>query len=138
MVEKTDASHWWPALFEPLRAAGQRVADWFAPRSEAATDKAGYEITIELPGVQPDDIELSMHDGALIVRGEKRAERRAEGRTYFFSEREYGAFQRSFRLPADADPNAVEASHADGVLTVSIPRRADSIAQGKRIAVKRG
>ena len=79
-----------------------RIADWFAPRAEATASNAHYEITMELPGVAQDDIEVSLHDGVLTVKGEKRSERKEEGEGYFFSEREYGRFQRTFRLPADA------------------------------------
>ena len=79
------------------------MADWFAPPSEASTLDDFYEINVELPGVKPDDVEVTLQNGSLTVHGEKHSEREEEGRSYFFSERTYGAFQRTFRLPSDAD-----------------------------------
>ena len=71
-----------------------------------------------------------------MVRGEKRFERSETGRTYFFSEREYGAFQRSFRLPPDADGEKTDAEFKDGVLCLRIAKRAASQAVGKKIEVR--
>ena len=103
MVEKSHTAGWWPDLYQPLRNIGQRVADWFAPRSDASALEDYYEINVELPGVKTEDVDVSVDDNSLTVRGEKRYEREEAGRTYFFSEREYGSFQRTFRLPPDAD-----------------------------------
>ena len=135
MVEKTHTAGFWPSVLDPLRQMGERVADWFAPRSEAAVEDAAYEITVELPGVKAEDIDVSAHDGALTVKGEKRFERTREGKSYFFSEREYGAFQRSFRLPPDADETAISADFADGVLTLRIPKRAPTPPEAKKIRI---
>lgn len=137
MVEKTHTAGFWPSLLDPLRHAGERVADWFAPRSEAAVDKEAYEITVELPGVKPEDIDVSAHDGALTIKGEKRFQRTETGKSYYFSEREYGAFQRTFRLPPDADEERIAADFADGVLTLRVPKQAPSSPKAKRIEVAR-
>ena len=142
MVEKshTAAGHtagWWPSLYEPLRGLGQRVADFFAPSAEAAATEECYEIDMELPGVKPEDVDVSVHDNAITVRGEKRSQRQEKGRTYFFSEREYGAFQRSFRLPADADATNVTADFSDGVLSISIPKAGPPPNQARKVEVRR-
>ena len=97
-----------PGFYEPFRHLGERIADWFAPRAEAKASNAHYEITMELPGVTQEDIDVSLHEGVLTVKGEKRSERKEEGEGYFFSEREYGRFQRTFRLPADARANSTQ------------------------------
>ncbi len=138
MVEKSMTSGWWPNLMEPFRHLGERVADWFAPRSEALAAEDAYEIRIELPGVKAEDVDVQIHDGTVSVQGEKRAARKEEGKSFFFSEVEYGSFQRSFRVPADADQESVDASFADGVLTIRVPRRVEANATAKKIAVKRG
>ncbi len=138
MVEKSHTSGWWPNLYEPLRQVGERVADWFAPRSEAKASAGTYEISVELPGVKQDDIEIALHEGVLTVKGEKRSERKEEGEGYFFSEREYGRFQRSFRLPPDADSDKTSAAFSDGVLTISVPKRGEEKAGAKKIRVKAG
>jgi HSP20 family protein len=122
MVERSHTSHWWPNVYEPLKRAGQQIADWFAPKSDAAVSRENYRISLELPGVDVSDINLSVHGDALVVKGEKRVEHREEGDSYFFSEREYGAFQRSFRLPADADTGRIRAGFKNGVLVVTIPK----------------
>jgi HSP20 family protein len=114
---------------------GSKIADWFAPISEASSDKEAYKIVLELPGVKTDDIDISLHDNTLIVKGEKHSEREEKGGSYYFSERQYGAFQRSFRLPPDALDDSVEANFNDGVLTVLIGRKAADKVGAKKIAI---
>jgi HSP20 family protein len=135
MVEKTDTPAWWPGFYEPFRHLGERIADWFAPRSEAKASNAHYEITMELPGVAQGDIDVALHDGVLTVKGEKRSERKEEGEGYFFSEREYGRFQRTFRLPADARGDDVAADFSNGVLKITVPKLAEEKEQVKKIKV---
>jgi HSP20 family protein len=117
---------------------GQRVSEWFAPASEASTTGDAYTITIELPGVADGDIDVSVHDGTLTVKGEKKTSREETGETWYFSERQYGAFTRSFRLPPDADEDAVAADLKDGVLTVRLPKKVETEKRAKSVAVKRG
>ena len=138
MVEQSHTAGWWPHLYQPLRAASQKVADWFAPRSDASTMEDCYEINVELPGVKPDDVDVSVHENSLTIRGEKRYEREEKGRSYFFSEREFGSFQRSFRLPPDADADRIDATFGDGILCLKIAKRSAASAAGKRIEVRKG
>jgi HSP20 family protein len=142
MVEKshTAASHeasWWPNLYEPLRAAGRRIADFFAPDADAAATKNAYEIAVELPGVPHENVDVSLHDGLLTVSGEKTEERSEEGKTYFFSERRYGKFQRSFRLPEDVEAGDITADFKDGVLVVRIPKRSPAAKKATKIEVRK-
>jgi HSP20 family protein len=122
MVERSQTAGWLPSLYEPIKKAGQKIADWFAPRSDASVSQDAYEITMELPGVDADDIDVAVQDGMLVVTGEKRSEHEETGRSYFFSEREYGAFQRAFRIPADAQQEAIDADFKNGVLVICIPK----------------
>lgn len=138
MVEKIHTAGWWPQVYHPLRNIGQKIADWFAPPSDAASTEDAYEINIELPGVAADDIDIAVDDGQLTIRGEKRVQREEKGRTYYFSEREYGAFQRSFRLPADADGDSVAADFVNGVLMVRIPKAKPRKEQPKKIRIRTG
>jgi HSP20 family protein len=135
MVEKTNTPAWWPGFYEPFRHLGDRIADWFAPRAEAKESIAQYEITMELPGVAEKNIDVSLHDGVLTVKGEKNSERKEEGEGYFFSEREYGRFQRTFRLPADAKGDGVGADFSNGVLTITVPKMAEEKQEAKKIKV---
>ena len=139
MVEKSHTAGqnlWWPNLMDPLRHAGERIADFFAPSTDASATEQTYEIDIELPGVPSENIDVSMHDRTLTVRGDKHSERTEEGRTFFFTERSYGAFQRSFRLPEDADPAKIVAESKDGVLKLRIAKTATADEKAQRIEVR--
>ncbi len=136
MVEKSHTAGWWPQLHQPLRNIGEKIADWFAPRADAAATQEHYEVNMELPGVAAEDIEVSMHDDTLMIKGEKRFQREETGRSYYFSEREYGAFQRSFRLPADADAEKVSADFKNGVLTVTVPKAGARSEKARRVEIR--
>ncbi|MBC7164407.1 MAG: Hsp20/alpha crystallin family protein [Roseovarius sp.] len=138
MVEKSHVAGFWPQLYEPLRNFGARVTDWLAPASDASGDETAYRITMELPGVEESDIDISVHDGVVTIKGEKSAAREEEGETWFFSERQYGSFSRSFRLPADADGDKVEAHLKDGILRMTIPKRSGESAAGRKVEIRRG
>jgi len=79
-------------------------------------------ITAELPGVTEQDIDVSLDDDMLTIRGEKRFERTDEKETFHFVECSYGTFQRSLRLPFAVNPDQVQASFENGVLTVTLPK----------------
>jgi HSP20 family protein len=98
------------------------------------TDKT-IEITAELPGLKEDDVEVSLVDNVLTVRGEKQAEQERDEQNYHVTERVYGSFYRAIELPAGIDPSRIEASTANGVLKITIPKPARSETQ--KIAVKR-
>jgi HSP20 family protein len=138
MVEKSHTAGWFPNIYEPFRQMGQRVADWFAPRSDASAMENFYEVNLELPGVKSEDVDVSVHGNSLTVRGLKNFEREETGRTYFFSEREFGSFERTFRLPADADSENIDASFADGILCVKIAKKSARKTEAKKIAVRNG
>lgn len=136
MVEKSHTAGWLPNIYDPLRSFGQRVADWFAPRSDASAMEDSYEINVELPGVKADDVDVAVDGNTLTVRGEKRSEKQESGRTFFFSEREYGSFQRTFRLPPDADVEMIEASFADGLLQLKVAKVKSTKPEERKIAIK--
>lgn len=123
MVEKASTGSFWPSLYEPFRMMGTRLADWLSPAAEASQSDNAYHITVELPGVVEDDIDLTVEDGVVQIRGEKKSEREEKGETWYFSERQFGSFSRSFRLPPDADGGGVKAEMKDGVLTVTVPKK---------------
>ena len=138
MVEKshTAGSEWWPNLYEPLRNIGEKVADWFAPRSDASALQDYYEINVELPGVKAADLDISMQDNSLVIRGEKRSERQETGQSFYFSERDYGAFQRAFRLPPDADSDKIDAQFDDGVLCLKIAKQGQAKPAARKIEIR--
>lgn len=136
MVERSHTAGWWPSFSEPMKRASEKIADWFAPRSDALMADASYQINMELPCVAVDDIDISVQDGTILVHGEKRFENEAQGENFFFSEREYGAFQRSFRLPADAKPSEIAADFRHGVLTITIPKMTAQAADTRKVAIR--
>ena len=135
MVEKTPASTFWPSFYEPFRNFGTRLSDWLAPASEASSDEKAYRIAIELPGVEEKDIDVTVDEGMVTVKGEKKEEREEKGDTWYFSERQYGSFSRSFRLPADADQGKVSADLKDGVLTLTVARTAPELAKTRKVPI---
>ena len=106
-------------------AAPARPAErLMAPPIDVVESEEHYKVSIELPGVTKDDISIEVHEEVLSVRGEKRSqEEDSKGR---YLERSFGSFNRSFRLPADADADHVNAAFADGVLTIEIGKRAEA------------
>lgn len=106
------------------------------PRVDLAESENDVTVNIELPGVDPKDVELNVSGNILIVRGEKKHEREEKKRNYHYMERSFGSFQRTVQLPSSVDPDKVEATHRNGVLTVTVEKRPD--ARPKRIAVKEG
>ncbi len=137
MVEKTHTSGFWPSLYDPFRHMGERVSDWLAPASEAAADEDAYRIAVELPGVAEKDVDLSVEDGVVTLKGEKRTEREEKGETWFFSERQYGSFSRSFRLPPDAATDKIDAQLTDGVLNIIIPKTALAQSESSKVQIRK-
>jgi HSP20 family protein len=137
MVEKSHTAGWWPSLYEPLRQVGEKVADWFAPRSDASASRDAYRINVELPGVKEEDIEVGVEGNTVTVKGEKKSEREESGDSYFFSEREFGAFFRSFRLPPDADLDRIEAHFSNGILSLQIAKLSKQGPGERKIKINR-
>ncbi len=87
-----------------------------------------------LPGIKPDEVEVSVSDGVLTVKGETKAEEKSEGENYYRREIRYGAFARSIQLPAEVVDEKADAEFKDGVLTVTLPKVEE--AHPKTIKVK--
>lgn len=90
---------------------------------------------MEVPGVEEKDIELTVEDGTLTIRGEKRSEKEDHDQQYHRVERTYGAFQRMLSLPADANEDQIAATFKNGVLTVTIAKNQHVSSRGKKIAI---
>lgn len=108
------------------------------PAMDLVATADGYEMTAELPGIDARDVELKVTGDLLILRGEKREQSERKEADRHVSERRYGAFQRSLRLPPDADPEGIAATSANGVLTVKIPRSESARAREKKIEISGG
>ncbi len=101
----------------------------------AETDK-GYEITAELPGLDEKNIEVSVANGGLTIKGEKNEEKEEKKKDYYVSERRYGAFERYFAMPEGVDASKIEATFKNGVLKVALPKTAEAQKPAKKIEVK--
>ena len=92
------------------------------PSVDIAETDSGFEVRAELPGVKQEDVNVSVRDNVLTLRGEKRQEETDEGKNYRRVERHYGSFQRAFTLPPTVDADAITAAYRDGVLTLTVPK----------------
>ena len=99
------------------------VANWVPP-IDIHESEAAYEVSADLPGVDPKDIEISLEGGILSIQGEREAEGRDDGHGYSRTERSYGSFFRRFTLPDTADSDNISARTDHGVLTLRVPKKA--------------
>jgi len=106
----------------------------FTPAVNEKVDEKGYYLEIDLPGVEKDNIEISVNEGILTISGERKLERKEEKENYTRIESFFGRFERSFKLPADADSDNIEAKYENGVLKLFIPKRPKP--EGKKIEIK--
>lgn len=97
-------------------------------------DKA-FEVTAELPGLDVKDIDIQLTDGVLTIKGEKQEEKEEKTKDRYVSERRYGSFRRSLRVPGSVDANKIEASYKSGVLTVTLPKSPEAQNNQKKIPV---
>lgn len=107
-----------------------------APAFDLAEKKEEYELTAELPGIDEKDVEVKLANHTLTIKGEKTEEKEEKEKDYHLSERRYGSFHRTFRLPDGVDADRIEASFAKGILTVKLPKTAEAQQAEKKIAVK--
>ena len=107
-----------------------------APRSDVVETAEGVEVTVELPGMEMKDVEVSLAGDTLTVKGEKKVERQDDKKGYYVSERSYGSIYRTIPLPSGVDTEKADASFRNGVLTVKIPHSPEARARAKRIEVK--
>ena len=101
---------------------GGQAGGALVPRIEVSETEGEIRITAEMPGVAERDVEVTLDGDLLTIRGEKRLEREEERRDLHVTERAYGTFQRSLRLPFAADPEQVQARFEGGVLTTVLPK----------------
>lgn len=125
----------------PFRTLGEFEPFWSsklaaAPAVDIAEGEKAYEVTAELPGMDEKNIEVKVVDGGLTIKGEKKDEREEKKKDYYLSERSYGSFDRYFRLPESVDADKIEASFKNGVLTVTLPKKAEAQKPAKKIEVK--
>lgn len=119
----------WEEDFPQLPALGE-----WAPALDVSETKDAIVVKAEVPGADPKDIQLSLQDQTLVLKGEKRHEKEEKDEHYYRAERSYGTFVRAVRLPAAVDGSKVTASFKQGVLVVTLPKA--PAAKGSAIPIK--
>jgi HSP20 family protein len=123
-----------PSLFRRSASEGGIVVPDLDVRENTNT----ITIEAELPGVDEKNVTVTVANGLLTIKGEKKQEREEKSENYYLSERSYGAFERSLRLPDTIDENKVEAKFDKGVLRITAAKKPEAVKAERRIEIKKG
>lgn len=132
---------WRQAMTTSWPAAGQATALAGAmglPSADLRETDRDYQLCVELPGLKPQDVEIAVERDLLNLRGHKAEESDEAQGAWRVRERRFGRFERAFALPRDVDREAIEAEYRDGLLKITLPKRADAGGDRRRILVKDG
>lgn len=108
--------------------------NWFSPRTNVAETADGYEISVDLPGMKREDLDVELKEGQLWITGRRHEEKEEKGTTFHLVERQHGEFRRVIPLDASVEADKVEAEYKDGVLHLKVPK--SEARKPKRIDVK--
>jgi HSP20 family protein len=117
----------------PMWPWGERERGW-APAVDMVDRKDELVLRADLPGLEEKDIEVTVHDGSVTIRGERKEEAEEKKEDYYCSERSYGVFARTLPLPTGIDADKVKATFKSGVLEVHLPKAKE--AKGRKIEIK--
>ena len=115
--------------------SGGRQLSAYVPAFEVKETNEAFVLKADIPGVAESDVDIAVHNNILTISGTRNAEERKEGDSFALYERQYGSFSRSFSLPDTADGERVEAKLENGVLALTIWKRAE--AKPRKIALKK-
>jgi HSP20 family protein len=124
----------WKRFDQPLGALGRWESG--GPRTDIAETDSALEVSVELPGLDRKEVDVSLTDSAHTIKGEKKSEREESKKGYHLSERSYGSFYRSIPLPSGVDTDKASAEFKNGVLTVTLPKTQEALSRVKKIEVK--
>jgi HSP20 family protein len=132
------------SLWQPFRRSffatepllGREMTWGTAPAVDIVESEKAYEITAEVPGMDEKNIEVKVANGNLTIKGEKQEEKEEKKKDYYLQERKFGSFERSFSVPEGVDADKIEANFKKGVLTVTLPKKAEAQKPAKKIEVK--
>ena len=110
-----------------------RNGGW-APSVDLSETPEAYIVKAEVPGLDPKEIEVSVDQNVLTIRGERKEEKEEKGKTWLRTERRYGSFSRSIALPRAVDGDATKAEAKEGVLTITVPKQKQAVT--KKVEVK--
>lgn len=97
-----------------------------------------YEVTADLPGLDEKNVEVALSGDMLTIKGQREEKKEEKKKDYYVSERQFGAFERSFHIPDEVETGKIEAKFKNGVLTVSLPKKPGAIKAEKKIGIKQG
>ena len=120
---------------ESWLAPGREIAAGFWPQVDVSETDKEIKVSAEIPGVEPKDIDVSVEDGILTIKGEKKYEREEKEKGQYRMERSYGSFERTIELPAEVDESKAKAEFKKGVLRLTLPKRPGAPSRRKRISV---
>ena len=120
---------------ESWLAPGREIAAGFWPQVDVSQTDKEIKVSAEIPGVEPKDIDVSVEDGILTIKGEKKYEREEKEKGQYRMERSYGSFERTIELPAEVDESKAKAEFKKGVLRLTLPKRPGAPSRRKRISV---
>jgi HSP20 family protein len=106
------------------------------PRIDVKETKKEVLVSAELPGMEANDIDISVSDNMLSLRGEKKQERKHEGENYYHMECSYGSFNRSIPLPSEVESENVNAEFKNGILKVTMNKKPENKQKAKKIEIK--
>lgn len=118
-----------PALF------GESDTAMVMPKVDVRENGDAITVEAELPGMEEKDVDVTLRDGILTIKGEKKSERTTKEDDYHMSERSYGSFQRSFRVPDSVDNENISAKLEKGVLHITLPKRPEAVKAEKKIPI---
>lgn len=128
-------NEFWDRFSHPLAAANGLLGTMGA-KTDISESKDYIEVSVELPGMDEKDFEVTIANDALTIRGEKKSAKEGKGKDYFLSERSFGAFYRTVALPPGADTDKAKAEFKNGVLTITLPKTPEAQAKVKKIEVQ--
>ena len=126
----------WTEGFGPSTFANVWGSTEVVPKLDLTENESGLQVSVELPGMAEKDVELSLTDRLLTIRGEKKAEKETKEKDVYRRERSYGSFRRTMEIPADIDSSKIDASFKNGVLTIQLPKTKEAQAKVKQIPIK--
>jgi HSP20 family protein len=130
---RRDMDRLWESFFQRGVRRSDAESEWL-PSLDMAETKNEIVVKAEVPGMDPKEIGISLSDGLITIKGEKKQEREEKEKDYHLVERSYGTFTRSIRLPKEVQSDKINASYKNGVLTVTLPKSEE--AKKKEVKIK--
>ncbi len=124
-----------PNLFDRSEMAARGAFD-FAPAIDVQETDKSYKIVADVPGIDAKDVSVTVADGYVTIKGEKKTDSKDEAQGYFRQERSYGSFQRVVPMPDTANLDKADAKVKDGVLTIEVPKKAEAQTTQRKIDIK--